>query len=162
MLLFPPLSHPSIHALFFVKFLFLNDLIDFYSLLLVYLIAQLIKNLPAMQETLVRFLGQEDLLEKGKATHSSFLDRRIPWTIQSLGSQRVRHTVRLSLHFYLLVSLGISCKGHFVIQFQLSISFALKLFFSCFCLCNIYLFIDMPLQLGLIILAPSTLSKSFL
>ena len=64
-----------------VKFLFLNDLIDFYSLLLVYLIAQLIKNLPAMQETLVRFLGQEDLLEKGKATHSSFLDRRIPWTI---------------------------------------------------------------------------------
>ena len=35
------------------------------------LIAQLVKNLPAMQETLVRFLGQEDPLEKGKATHSS-------------------------------------------------------------------------------------------
>ena len=37
------------------------------------LIAQLVKNLPAMQETPVRFLGQEDLLEKGKATHSSIL-----------------------------------------------------------------------------------------
>ena len=65
MLLFPPLSHPSIHALFFVKFLFLNDLIVFDSLLLVYLIAQLIKNPPAMQETPVGFLGWENLLEKG-------------------------------------------------------------------------------------------------
>ena len=55
------------------------------------LIAQLVKNLPAMQETPVRFLGQEDLLEKGKATHSSILAWRIPWTIQSTGSQRVRH-----------------------------------------------------------------------
>ena len=35
------------------------------------LVAQLVKNLPPMQETLVQFLGQEDLLEKGKATHSS-------------------------------------------------------------------------------------------
>ena len=38
------------------------------------LIAQLVKNLPAMQETLVRFLGQEDPLEKGYATHSSILE----------------------------------------------------------------------------------------
>ena len=37
------------------------------------LIAQLVKNLPVMQEAPVRFLGQEDLLEKGKATHSSIL-----------------------------------------------------------------------------------------
>ena len=55
------------------------------------LIAQLVKNLPAMQETPVRFLGQEDLLEKGKATHSSILAWRIPWTIQSTGLQRVAH-----------------------------------------------------------------------
>ena len=41
------------------------------------LIAQLVKNLPAMQETPVRFLGQEDPLEKGKATHSSILAWRI-------------------------------------------------------------------------------------
>ena len=36
------------------------------------LVVQLVKNLPEMQETLVQFLGQEDLLEKGKATHSIF------------------------------------------------------------------------------------------
>ena len=45
------------------------------------LVAQLVKNPPAMQETWVRFLGQEDLLEKGKATHSSILAWRIPWTV---------------------------------------------------------------------------------
>ena len=53
--------------------------------------AQLVKNPPAMQETLVQFLGQEDPLEKGKATHSSILAWRILWTMQSMGSQRVRH-----------------------------------------------------------------------
>ena len=55
------------------------------------LIAQLVENLAAMQETLVWFLGWEDSLEKGKVTHSSILAWRIPWTIQSTGSQRVRH-----------------------------------------------------------------------
>ena len=45
------------------------------------LIAQLVKNLPAVQETLVRFLGREDPLEKGKATHSSILAWRIAWTV---------------------------------------------------------------------------------
>ena len=55
------------------------------------LIAQLVKNPPAVPETLVQFLGWEDPLEKGKATHSSILAWRIPWTIQSLWSQRVRH-----------------------------------------------------------------------
>ena len=44
-----------------------------------------------MRETWVRSLGCEDPLEKGKATHSSILAWRIPWTIQSTGSQRVRH-----------------------------------------------------------------------
>ena len=54
------------------------------------LVAQLVKNLPAMQETLVQFLGQEDLLDKGMATHSSILAWRIPWTLQSMGLQRCR------------------------------------------------------------------------
>ena len=54
-------------------------------------IAQLVKNPPAKQETLVRFLGREDPLEKGKATHSSILAWRIPWTVESKGSQRVGH-----------------------------------------------------------------------
>ena len=49
------------------------------------------KNLPAMQETWVRSLGWEDSLEKGKATHSSILTQRIPWTVQTMGSQRVGH-----------------------------------------------------------------------
>ena len=45
------------------------------------LVAQLVKNLPAMQETWVQSLGWEDTLEKGMATHSSILAWRIPWTI---------------------------------------------------------------------------------
>ena len=55
------------------------------------LVAQLVKNLPAMWGTWVQSLGWEDPLEKGKATHSSILAWRIPWTIQSMGSQRVGH-----------------------------------------------------------------------
>ena len=54
------------------------------------LVAQLVKNLPAMWETWVRSLGWEDPLEKGKATHSSVLAWRIPWTVESMGLQRVR------------------------------------------------------------------------
>ena len=55
-----------------------------------------VRNLPAMWETCVRSLGQEDPLEKEMATHSSILAWRIPWTeepgrLQSTGSQRVGH-----------------------------------------------------------------------
>ena len=55
-----------------------------------------VKNLPAVQETQVQSLGQEDLLEEGTAAHSSVLVWRIPWTeepggLQSVGSQRVGH-----------------------------------------------------------------------
>ena len=55
----------------------------------------MVKNLPAMSETRVRFLGREDPLEKGMATHSSILAWRIPWRegpggLQSVGWQRVR------------------------------------------------------------------------
>ena len=60
------------------------------------LVAQMVKNLPAMQETQVPSLGLEDLLEKRMATNSSILAWRIPWTeepggLQSMGSQRVQH-----------------------------------------------------------------------
>ena len=55
------------------------------------LVAQLVKNPPAMRETWVRSLGWEDPLEKGKATHSSILAWRIPWTVITMGSQRIRH-----------------------------------------------------------------------
>ena len=58
--------------------------------------AQTVKNLPAMQETQVRFLGLEDPLEKGIAIHSSILARRIPRTeepgrLQSMGLERAGH-----------------------------------------------------------------------
>ena len=60
------------------------------------LVAQTVKCLPTVRETRVRSLGQEDLLEKEMATHSSTLAWKIPWTeergrLQSMGSQRVGH-----------------------------------------------------------------------
>ena len=60
------------------------------------LVDQMMKNPPVMQDPWVESLGQEDRLEKGKATHSNILAWRIPWTEepggpQSMGSQRVRH-----------------------------------------------------------------------
>ena len=60
------------------------------------LVAQMVKNPPAMQETWVQSLGWEDPLEKGMATHCSILVWRIPWTeepagLQSTGSKRVGH-----------------------------------------------------------------------
>ena len=60
------------------------------------LVAQMVKNLPVMQETWVQTLGWEDSLEKGMATYSRVLAWRIPWIekpggLQSLGSQRVGH-----------------------------------------------------------------------
>ena len=75
----------------------------FYELLQCILVAQTVKNLPAMQETQVQSLGREDLLEKGMATHSSILAWRIPWTgepggLQSTGLQRVRHDWATNTH----------------------------------------------------------------
>ena len=66
------------------------------------LMAQMVKNLPAMQETWVQFRGQEDPLEKGMETHSSILAWRIPWTeepgrLQSMEVQRVRYDVVTTL-----------------------------------------------------------------
>ena len=56
----------------------------------------MVKNLPAIRETLDQSLGQEDPLKKEMATHSSILTWRIPWTeesgrLQSIGSQRIEH-----------------------------------------------------------------------
>ena len=68
------------------------------------LVAQTVKHLPTMRETRVQSLGQEYLLEKEMAAHSSILAWKIPWTeepgwLQSMGSQRVRHDWVSSLHF---------------------------------------------------------------
>ena len=69
------------------------------------LVAQTVKNLPAMQETQVLSLSWKNPLEKGMATHSNILDWRIPGTeecggLQSMGSQRVKHNWVTSLSFY--------------------------------------------------------------
>ena len=58
--------------------------------------AQMVRNLPAMQETQLWSLGWKDPLEEGMATHSSTLAWRIPWTVEpgrlpSIGSQRISH-----------------------------------------------------------------------
>ena len=71
----------------------------------------MVKNLPAMQETQVPFLGQEKPLEKGKATHFSIFAWRIPWTgepgrLQPMGWQRVTHdlaTTQTDVLFILLL-----------------------------------------------------------
>ena len=60
------------------------------------LVAQMVKNLPAIREILVWSLGWEDLLEKGMATHSGIVAWKIPWTeepggLQSMGLQRIGH-----------------------------------------------------------------------
>ena len=70
------------------------------------LVAQMVKNLSAMQETWVQSLGWEDPLEKGMTTHSSILAWRIPWTeepgrLQSMGSQELDTTEQLT-HVYTL------------------------------------------------------------
>ena len=66
------------------------------------MVAQMVKNLPAIQDTQVRSLGWEDPLEEGRTTHSCILGWRIPWTeepggLQSMGSQRVGHDRATSL-----------------------------------------------------------------
>ena len=70
------------------------------------LMAQTVKRLPAMRETWVPSLGQEDPLEKEMATHSSILAWRIPWTeepgwLQSMGLQRVGLDWVTNTYFFL-------------------------------------------------------------
>ena len=89
----------NIPYLFYIKAI--NTL---YTTIKASLVAQRLKHLPAMWETWVRSLGRKDPLEKEKATHSSILAWRIPWTkepgrLQSVGSQRVRHDWETSLSF---------------------------------------------------------------
>ena len=73
----------------------------------------MVKNLPAIRETQVRSLGQEDPLEKEMATHSSFLAWEIPWTeepsgLQSMGSQKSDTTEQLTLSL-IYIHLNILC-----------------------------------------------------
>ena len=72
------------------------------------LVTQTVKRLPAMRETRVRFLGQEDPLEKEMAIHSITLAWKIPWTeepdrLQSMGSQSPARLSQLHFHFHMYV-----------------------------------------------------------
>ena len=74
-----------------------NHMDQILILLLSFVLVQMLKNPPAMQESWVRSLGWEDPLEKGTATHSSILTWRIPWTeepgrLQYTGLQRAGHS----------------------------------------------------------------------
>ena len=79
------------------------------------LVVQMVKRLPAMQETRVQSLGWEDPLEKEMAAHSSILAWKIPWTeepgrLSSMGSQRVGHdwATSLSLYFHFTFTFHVS------------------------------------------------------
>ena len=64
----------------------------------------MVKNLPAVQETAVQFLGEEDTLEKGPATHPSLLACRIPWTVyRPWGCKDSDTTERLSLSIWFFI-----------------------------------------------------------
>ena len=86
------------YMLLFMKYLIISfnlTAINLYYLMISSMVIQMVENWPAMEETWVRPLSQEDPLEKGMATHSSVLALRIPWTeepggLQSTGSQNSR------------------------------------------------------------------------
>ena len=77
------------------------------------LMAQMVKNLPVMQETWVQSLGQEDPLEEVMATHSSILAWRIPWTEEPGGLQSMRLSSRTAYPFFkiylFMATLGLGC-----------------------------------------------------
>ena len=67
------------------------------------LVAQLVKNPPAMRETWVQSLGQEDPLEEGMATHSSILAWRIPWTEEPGGLHSQKRLSDFHFHFLYII-----------------------------------------------------------
>ena len=86
---------------FFLKWM--TQILNFFVDSQASLVAQMVKDPPALRETCVWRLGQEDPLEKGMATHSSILAWRIPWTeepggLQSMGSQRAGHNWVTNTH----------------------------------------------------------------
>ena len=99
-----------------------------FHLFWVFLVAQVVKNLPAMQETRVWFLGWKDSLEKGMATHSSILAWEIPWTdepggLQLIWLQRARHDWATNIYTHTASLHVLLCHGHLHIFFgEMSVS----------------------------------------
>ena len=92
----------------FLKVWSINSFVFNWSIIdLGFLVAQMLKNLPAMQETLIWSMGWEDPLEKGMASHSSIPAWRIPWTqepgrLPSMRSQRIRHDWVTNTHTHVV------------------------------------------------------------
>ena len=79
----------------------------------VFPVAQRVKSSPAMQETTVRFLDQEDPLQKGMAIHSSILARKIPWTEETGGVCGVaKSRIRLSNYYYSIQFSSVQSPSH--------------------------------------------------
>ena len=96
------------------------------------LVVQTVKNPPAIQETRVRSLNQEDPLEKGMATHSSILAWRIPWTeepggLQFMGFQRVGHDWMTNTHTNAHTCVHTTSKHHVTVKLQRT-SLCLRIF----------------------------------
>ena len=94
------------YMLLFMKYLIISfnlTAINLYYLIISSMVIQMVENWPAMEETWVRPLSQEDPLEKGMATHPSVLALRIPWTEEPGGLQSTGSTkswTRLSVVMY--------------------------------------------------------------
>jgi len=84
------------------------------------LVTQMVKNLPAMQKTQIQFLGLEDPLEKGMATHSSILAWRIPWTEEPGRPQAIDRVAKLDTTE--LLSLFLQCSSSRVVEIIMTTS----------------------------------------
>ena len=83
--------------------------------------AQLVKNVPAVWKTWVQSLGWEGALEKGKATHSSILAWRNPWTVESIGSQSWTQLSDLHFSLFSRMSFSVGLSDDFLVKFRLYI-----------------------------------------
>ena len=88
-------------------FCLINFKLFFLTFLLNSQVAQMVNNLPAMQETWVRFLGREDHLEKAMAIHSSILAWRIPWTDHAAAELDTREQLTLHLIYNIVLVSGV-------------------------------------------------------
>ena len=123
------------------------------------LVAQWVKNLPAVQESQVRSLGQEDPLQKGMATHSSNLAWRIPWTeepggLQSMASKRDGHDLGLNSNSMFIIGFCVYPVGihYFPWQNPLFVSLVVSLtnyvnVYPTFILSSILLWLFLPLNI---------------
>ena len=96
----------------------------------------MVKNLPAMRDSQVQSLGQEDPLEKGMTTHSSILTWRIPWTeelgwLQSKGSQRAGQTEQLTLSLNICKHLFFDSKTIKYLSHKILLENFIKIIFGC-------------------------------